>query len=525
MRLPQSSALAFRLLSASFIILFSSLLAFAGSRNGQQLRSSPANLSFGAVEVSQSLSQAVTLTNSGKTSATVSAVSVSNPAFQVSGLAFPMVLAAGQSTTATITFAPGSAGWNTGSVTVTSTAANTTLSIGVAGNAVASDPLTASPSSLSFGNVAVGSKSTLPVIITNSQYGKVILTSYQTSGTGFTVSGPTLPLTLSKGQSATLNTTFAPTASGSASGSVFLAGPGLTVSFSGTGSGSTTGQLSASPSSLGFGSVTVGSNESLSGTITNTGSSSVSVSNVQISGTGFTLSGISSSFTLNAGQSTTFTVKFAPTSTGAASGSVTVTSNASNPTLTTSLSANGTTTAGQLTVSPSSIGFGNVDVGSSAAQTSTISATGGTVTVNSAASSSSQYVISGAAFPLTLNSGQSAQITVSFAPTTAGASSATLTYTTSTSAKSTESTSGTGVAPQYTVNLSWNASTSSVSGYNVYRGTTSGVYTKINSAVDPATSYSDNTVAAGTTYYYAATSVSSSGQESTYSAPIQVSVP
>jgi fibronectin type 3 domain-containing protein len=75
------------------------------------------------------------------------------------------------------------------------------------------------------------------------------------------------------------------------------------------------------------------------------------------------------------------------------------------------------------------------------------------------------------------------------------------------------------------VTLSWTASTSPVSGYNVYRGTTSGVYTKINSALDPSTSYTDNTVASGTTYYYAATAVNSSGQESGYSSPIQVSVP
>ncbi len=420
MRLPQSSTLLFRLISTFTLVWLSGVLAFGYSGGSQQLRSSPSNLSFGAVEVSQSLAQTVTLTNSGKTSATVSALTASNSAFSVSGITLPVVLAAGQTVKAIITFTPASAGWNSANVTVTSTASNTSLKIGVQGNAVSNDPLTAAPSSLSFGNVAVGSKSTLSVVVTNGQYGKVILTSYQTSGTGFTVTGPSMPLTLAHGQSATLNATFAPTASGSASGSVFLPGPGLTVSFSGTGTSSTTGQL---------------------------------------------------------------------------------------------------------TVSPASLSFGNVDIGSSGAQTSTISATGGTVTVNSAASSSSLYAITGAAFPLTLNSGQSAQLTISFAPTTSGTSSATLTYTTSTSVKSTESATGTGVSPQYTVNLSWNASTSSVSGYNVYRGTTSGVYTKINSSLDPGTSYADNTVATGTTYYYAATSVNSSGQESTYSSPIQVAIP
>jgi fibronectin type 3 domain-containing protein len=64
-----------------------------------------------------------------------------------------------------------------------------------------------------------------------------------------------------------------------------------------------------------------------------------------------------------------------------------------------------------------------------------------------------------------------------------------------------------------------------VVGYNVYRGTTVGVYSKINSALDPSTAYTDNTVVAGTTYYYAATAVNSSGEESSYSSPIQVVIP
>jgi fibronectin type 3 domain-containing protein len=43
--------------------------------------------------------------------------------------------------------------------------------------------------------------------------------------------------------------------------------------------------------------------------------------------------------------------------------------------------------------------------------------------------------------------------------------------------------------------------------------------------VDPNTSYTDITVAPGTTYYYAATAVSSSGQESAFSAPVEIAVP
>jgi fibronectin type 3 domain-containing protein len=88
-----------------------------------------------------------------------------------------------------------------------------------------------------------------------------------------------------------------------------------------------------------------------------------------------------------------------------------------------------------------------------------------------------------------------------------------------------ESVTGSGTAVQHSVDLSWVDSASSVAGYNVYRGTTVGAYSKINSGLDPATVYTDNTIASGSTYYYAATAVNSSGQESGYSTPIKVAVP
>jgi fibronectin type 3 domain-containing protein len=63
-------------------------------------------------------------------------------------------------------------------------------------------------------------------------------------------------------------------------------------------------------------------------------------------------------------------------------------------------------------------------------------------------------------------------------------------------------------------------------GYNIYRSTVSGgSYTKLNSALNTATSYVDKTVAAGTTYYYVATAVNSSGAESGYSAVVVAVVP
>jgi fibronectin type 3 domain-containing protein len=85
---------------------------------------------------------------------------------------------------------------------------------------------------------------------------------------------------------------------------------------------------------------------------------------------------------------------------------------------------------------------------------------------------------------------------------------------------------GTGTPPtQHTVDLTWSASANAV-GYNVYRGTVSGgPYTMINGSLDSGTAYTDNTVVSGTTYYYVATAVDASSNESAYSNQTQAVIP
>jgi hypothetical protein len=77
------------------------------------------------------------------------------------------------------------------------------------------------------------------------------------------------------------------------------------------------------------------------------------------------------------------------------------------------------------------------------------------------------------------------------------------------------------------VSLSWTASTSTTAtGYNVYRASAQGgPFTKLTATPITGTSYTDRTVQAGNTYYYAATAVDASNQESAYSAAAQSVVP
>jgi len=65
-----------------------------------------------------------------------------------------------------------------------------------------------------------------------------------------------------------------------------------------------------------------------------------------------------------------------------------------------------------------------------------------------------------------------------------------------------------------------------VVGYNIYRGGVSGgPYSRINSALEATTAYTDNAVTAGLTYYYVTTAVDGSGNESGYSNQAQAVIP
>ena len=487
------------------------------------LGANPTSLGFSSVTVGTNKSLSATVTNTGGSSVTISQVGISGTGFSLGGMTTPVTLTPGQSASFAVTFTPASAGIVTGNITVTSNAP--TLTIPLSGTGVTPGVLGANPTSLSYGSVTVGSNQALSETVTNMGGSNVTISQVTVSGTGFSLAGITAPVTLTSGQSASFNVTFAPQTAASASGNVTItsnaSNPTLTVPLSGA--GIAPGVLGSNPTSLSFGSVTVGSNQALSETVTNTGGSNVTISQVTVSGTGFSLTGITAPVTLTSGQSASFNVTFAPQTAASASGNVTITSNASNPTLTIPLSGTGVAATGQLSVSPTSLSLGSVVVGASGTASGSLTASGANVTVTAASSNNSVFSVGGLSLPVTIPAGQSASFTVTFSPQVSGAASGALTFTSNAQPTvTTETLTGTGTpAPPHTVDLSWSASTSSnISGYNIYRAvytTSCGTFFKINSALNSTTLYTDATVVNGTAYCYAATAVDSSNQESGYS--------
>jgi P pilus assembly chaperone PapD len=296
------------------------------------LLASASTLNFGNALVGTSASAVVTMTNTGTGSVNISQVTITGTGFTLSGFSGAVALAAGQTYALTVSFAPTVAGSVTGSLSVVSSATNSPATISLSG--IGTQPqISVIPASESFGNVTVGVTNTQTVTISNPGTANLSLTQALLNGTGFTLSGLALPLSVAPGSFSAFTVGFTPPSASSFSGTLTLVNntpnSSLIVSLAGTGIAPVF-QLTASPSSLSFGSVTTGTSATQGVTLTNTGNSSVSLSQISISGAGFSDTGAGLPLTLSPGQSTSFSVIFAPTATGTLSGSVTVTSNASN---------------------------------------------------------------------------------------------------------------------------------------------------------------------------------------------------
>jgi HYDIN/CFA65/VesB family protein len=391
---------------------------------------------------------------------------------------------------------------------------------------------------VNFGNVQLGTTLIQPLVLTNTGRAPVTIYRVTVSGTGFTFVGPTLPIVVNSQKSVALSVSFLAQTAGSVTGSAAVQGyvtwggkyrtryGGVTISLSGSGYSTNPGYLTAPPS-LNLGSVTLGNSQTQVLTLSNTGGSNLTISGANLNGTGYSVSGLTFPYTMAPGASAGLSVVFAPTTVGTNNATLILASNASDPSVSISLTGSGTSSNGTLTVAPSAMNFGSVTIGTTQSQSGSMTATGGSVTLSSTSSSNAAFTLAGVNPPLTLLAGQSVPYTVTFTPTASGAASANISFFTSNSNSALEIASGSGATIQHTVNLWWNASTSSsVSGYNVYRGASpTGPFSRINPAVNTALSYSDSAVQSGTTYYYVTTAVDASGVESSYSNQVTAAVP
>ena len=146
--------------------------------------------------------------------------------------------------------------------------------------------------------------------------------AYQWSKNGTAIAGATSPTYTTPAETTTDNNAQFTVAVSNSAGNATSNAAILTVS-------SSTLLLNSSSSSLNFGSVTMPKSSTQTVTLTNAGNSSVTISNVTVSGAGFNATG-ASGVILTPGQTTTLTATFAPATAGGVTGKISVASNATN---------------------------------------------------------------------------------------------------------------------------------------------------------------------------------------------------
>jgi len=491
------------------------------------LSTSAASLSFGNVLVGSSTSQTVALSNTGNSAVSISQISATGAGFSASGIALPLTLAAGQSVSLTATFAPTATGTAAGSVSIVSNATNSPATVSLSGAGV-QPQIAVTPGSISFGNVTTGASKSQAVSVSNPGSATLTITQSALTGAGFGLTGLTLPLNLAPGQSASFSVSFAPTVTGSVTGSLALTSNAPTSltsdSLSGTG---VQPKIAVTPGSISFGNVTTGTSNTQTVQLSNPGSATLTITQAALTGAGFGLSGLTLPLSLAPAQSASFTVSYSPSTAGSATGSLTLTSNAPTSPTAISLSGSGVTATLQLSASPTALNFGNVTVSSSATQSVTLSNTGNSsVSVSQLTVTGSSFSASGLTLPLTLAAGQSTSFSVTFSPASSGSySGSAAVASNAANSPASVSLSGSGVLT-HSVALSWVASTTTVAGYYVYRGSASGgPYTRLNASAVSLTSFTDSSVLSATTYYYVTTAVDSTGAESVNSNEVAAVIP
>lgn len=305
------------------------------------LNSSAYSLSFAQQTVgSTSAAQPVTLTGIGELD--ISSIQATGDFLQTNNC--PSSLASGASCVANITFKPTTTGTRTGTLVLTTNGFfDPTIIINLQGTG-AGGKLTFAPAVLYLGaEVIGGTSSAQSVTFTNGSPASVNFTSATITGGSFAIASNTCTGTLAVGKTCAIGVVFKPTASGAAAATLVVSDSDSSspqsIPLHGTGFAT-----SISSQRLAFGTVSEGSTKTLSTTVTNKGSSSLTSISAAITGANagdfsFTTT---CGATLGPGASCSYSVTFKPTTNGAESGTLNIKDNEEpNPGFAVLLSGNG----------------------------------------------------------------------------------------------------------------------------------------------------------------------------------------
>ena len=301
---------------------------YVGARDGNVYGfGAPVNLpvtapatSFGSVVVGASATRTVTMTAQRAT--VVTRFSTSSPQFTpgAPSRALPASLAAGDTITVPVTFAPTATGPLGAALDIASRAdgvASAALS-GTGQSATAQ--LAADKLIVSFGGIAVGGTLTSSVTLSNAGSQPLTITGVTPPDAPFSATGlPATGTVLAAGASLTVSLGFSPTATGELDGSLAVRSTGGDVSIALSGNSLSAGTLVVSSVALDAGDVALGASRVVSFTVANTGGSDVTItkSKPPVLGPFVAATALDEGSKIHPGQSVTETVVFTPAAEGA----------------------------------------------------------------------------------------------------------------------------------------------------------------------------------------------------------------
>ena len=388
-----------------FLIFIFSLLYFRPAF-GQSFGITPPNLNFGNVNVGSNATLQASVSNTDTIDLVITNIISSDGQFTFTPNTFPDTIAAGGSQVFNVTFTPTSTGLKTADLTITHNATGSPTIYSVQGTGVAPG-FGITPASLNFGNVVVGSNGTLQSTVNNTGTSDLVITNIISSDGQFTFTPNTFPDTIAAGGNQVFNVTFTPTSTGLKTADLTIThnATGSPTIYSVQGTGVAPG-FGITPASLNFGNVVVGSNGTLQSTVNNTGTSDLVITNIISSDGQFTFTPNTFPDTIAAGGDQVFNVTFTPTSTGLKTADLTITHNATgSPTI---YSVQGTGVAPGFGITPASLNFGNVVIGSNGTLQSTVNNTGTSdLVITNIISSDGQFTFTPNTFPDTIAAGGS----------------------------------------------------------------------------------------------------------------------
>jgi sugar lactone lactonase YvrE len=399
------------------------LVALNGTGTTPAATLTPSTLSFSSQVVgTTSNARSITLQSTGTGPLQPTSIAVAAPFSQTNNCGGS--IAPGASCTIQVTFAPTVVGSTSGKLTITDNAGTQTVNLTGNGSA----PVSLSPSSLSFGTLAVANTSSPKTLTVTNRLNVTLSFADITASGPFTIVSNTCGASVAAGTSCTVGVTFTPPALGSASGVLTLTDSALTspqtVNLSGTGSTPVT----FSSSTLSFNTVLVGATSSTKTvTLTNQQTVPLNLTSVVAAGAGFAIASNTCPATVAAGANCTIGVTFSPLTVGSITGTLTFTDDAPNSPQTVNLSGTG---GAPVTFSPSSLSFGSWTVGTtSSTKTLTVTNRLGVALSFSSITVSDGFAIASNTCGATIAAGANCTVGVTFSPTATGSFTGALTFT------------------------------------------------------------------------------------------------